>query len=117
MDSKICATCGRTIEYRKKWEKNWADIKYCSDQCRKQKSKSNYKDQILALLEARGAGKTICPSELLSEVDKQDSAMMEKVRQSARLLVAEGKIQITQNNHVVDPSTAKGPIRLRLVRR
>jgi hypothetical protein len=29
--------------------------------------------------------------------------------------VTAGRIEITQGGHVVDPSTAKGPIRLRLV--
>ncbi|MGJ8550104.1 DUF2256 domain-containing protein [Winogradskyella wichelsiae] len=24
----------------KKWEKNWKTVKYCSDKCRKQKTKS-----------------------------------------------------------------------------
>ncbi len=40
---------------------------------------------------------------------------MEPARQAARRLVAAGEIEITQGGHVVDPSTAKGPIRLRRV--
>ncbi|WP_433969471.1 DUF2256 domain-containing protein [Tunturiibacter gelidiferens] len=31
---KICKTCGRTFEWRKKWERDWDVIKYCSDECR-----------------------------------------------------------------------------------
>jgi hypothetical protein len=38
---------------------------------------------------------------------------MEPARAAARRLVAAGKVQITQGGHVVDPSTAKGPIRVR----
>lgn len=41
---------------------------------------------------------------------------MEDVRRAARRLVAKGLLEITQNNQLVDPSTAKGPIRLRLPR-
>jgi hypothetical protein len=41
---------------------------------------------------------------------------MEDIRRAARRLVAKDLLQITQNNQVVDPSTAKGPIRLRLPR-
>jgi hypothetical protein len=42
---------------------------------------------------------------------------MEPARAAARRLVANGEIQITQRGNVVDPSTARGPIRLRWVRR
>lgn len=27
------------MTWRKRWEKTWADVKYCSDACRKQKEK------------------------------------------------------------------------------
>jgi hypothetical protein len=39
---------------------------------------------------------------------------MEPARAAARRLVAAGKIVITQAGRVVDGSTAKGPIRLKL---
>jgi hypothetical protein len=38
---------------------------------------------------------------------------MEQARQAARRLVAAGVAVITQGGRVVDPSTAKGPIRVR----
>lgn len=38
---------------------------------------------------------------------------MEPTRQAARRLVAAGEVEITQQGRVVDPSTAKGPIRIR----
>ena len=37
---KICVTCGREMTWRKSWAKNWADVKYCSDACRRQKPPS-----------------------------------------------------------------------------
>jgi hypothetical protein len=40
--------------------------------------------------------------------------MMEHVRRSARLLAHEGKIEITQSSKVADPTSFKGPIRLKL---
>ena len=114
---KICASCGRKIEPRKKWEKIWDQIKYCSDRCRKNKKPEDYRSQILELLKSRGNNKTICPSEILPEDQKSNKTTMEKVRISARHLVAEGKIQILQNGRAVDPSTAKGPIRLKLLKK
>lgn len=35
LPSKPCAACGRPMTWRKKWEKNWDQVKYCSDACRK----------------------------------------------------------------------------------
>jgi hypothetical protein len=40
--------------------------------------------------------------------------LMEPARAAARRLVAAGEIVVTQGGGVVDASTAKGPIRLRL---
>jgi hypothetical protein len=113
-DIKICSSCGRKIEFRKKWEKNWAEIKYCSDECRRNKNKFDFRDAILILLHERGPNKTICPSEVLPPELKQDKVMMEHVRRSARLLAGDDKIQITQGGKVVDPTDFKGPIRLKL---
>jgi len=42
--------------------------------------------------------------------------LMEPARRAARRLVAAGKVQITQGGVVVDPSTARGPIRVRMLR-
>jgi hypothetical protein len=37
LPSKICVSCKREFTWRKKWEKNWNEVKYCSDKCRKNK--------------------------------------------------------------------------------
>ena len=34
---KICVACGRPMSWRKRWEKVWDEVKYCSDACRKQR--------------------------------------------------------------------------------
>jgi hypothetical protein len=119
---KLCQTCGRAFAWRKKWERDWEAIRYCSDACRGHKLTDV--DQaleavILSLLAERGRDKTICPSEAAKEVGGKDSrrdweSLMEPARAAARRLVAAGKIVITQHGQIIDPSTAKGPIRLRL---
>lgn len=138
---KICATCGRTIEWRKKWERDWDSIRFCSDGCRHHRPSDQdraLEAAILDLLATRGRDKTICPSEAARAVAAQGSAdrmgpagsqrhanetsadsevwqpLMEPARAAARRLVAAGRIVITQGGRIVDPSTAKGPIRLRL---
>lgn len=34
LPEKICECCKRPFSWRKKWEKNWEEVKYCSDKCR-----------------------------------------------------------------------------------
>ncbi len=69
---------------------------------------------IEALLAARARGASICPSEACRLVTGGvDRDHMERTRRAARRLVARGLIDITQGGIVVDPSRAKGPIRLR----
>jgi hypothetical protein len=37
LPSKDCIVCGKPFTWRKKWEKCWDEVKYCSDRCRKAK--------------------------------------------------------------------------------
>ncbi|MDX1905967.1 MAG: DUF2256 domain-containing protein [Bacteroidia bacterium] len=37
LPQKTCLTCGRPFSWRKKWEKVWDEVKYCSERCRRQK--------------------------------------------------------------------------------
>jgi len=73
-----------------------------------------YEYEILNLLRTRGYNKSICPSEVLRPEEKQNKLIMEQVRKAAQRLVAKGHIFITQKGQIVDPSSAKGPIRLKL---
>jgi Protein of unknown function (DUF3253) len=74
---------------------------------------------ILWLLEERGEGKTICPSEAARAVAGSEERaawepLMPPVRAVAKRMVREGKIVVTQKGRVVDGVTAKGAIRFRL---
>ncbi|MGY9016690.1 MAG: DUF2256 domain-containing protein [Alphaproteobacteria bacterium] len=37
LEFKICIICKRPFNWRKKWEKVWNDVKYCSVKCKKTK--------------------------------------------------------------------------------
>lgn len=57
----------------------------------------------------------MCPSEAARAVGDVDwRSLMEPARMAARRLMESGQLVITQQGHPVEPSTAKGPIRLRL---
>jgi hypothetical protein len=72
---------------------------------------------ILDLLAQRAPTSTICPSDAARAVGGDDEEtwrdLMEPARRAARRLVGRGEVVITQGGHVVDPSTATGPIRIR----
>jgi hypothetical protein len=37
LPSKPCENCGRPMSWRRSWAKNWGELKYCSDACRRGK--------------------------------------------------------------------------------
>jgi len=37
LPTKVCVVCKLSFTWRKKWEKNWESVKYCSERCRKNK--------------------------------------------------------------------------------
>ncbi|WP_457078740.1 DUF2256 domain-containing protein [Hymenobacter sp. HD11105] len=38
LPTKICATCGRPFEYRKKWRNCWEEVKYCGEKCQRSRA-------------------------------------------------------------------------------
>ena len=115
---KTCASCGRRIEWRKKWERDWDSVRYCGAACRRRGVTgvdARLEQTILDLLGSRARSATICPSDAARAVGGEDDwrGLMEPARRAARRLVDAGDVVITQGGKVVDPSTAKGPIRIR----
>ncbi|TBM98512.1 DUF2256 domain-containing protein [Hyunsoonleella flava] len=37
LPQKTCKTCKRPFTWRKKWQHNWDNVKYCSERCRRNK--------------------------------------------------------------------------------
>ena len=37
LPEKTCLACGRPFAWRKKWARDWENVKYCSDRCRSNK--------------------------------------------------------------------------------
>ena len=37
LPSKMCPVCERPFNWRKKWERYWDEIVYCSERCRREK--------------------------------------------------------------------------------
>lgn len=37
LPEKTCIACGRPFAWRKKWERDWEQVRFCSDACRRNK--------------------------------------------------------------------------------
>jgi hypothetical protein len=114
---RICGACGRDITWRRSLAKDWDEVRWCSDACRRRRVRPVDREleaAIERLLDARPASASICPSEAARAVDEDGwRELMEPARRAARRLVAAGRLEIAQGGRVVDPSTARGAIRLR----
>jgi hypothetical protein len=112
------------MTWRPRWARNWPAVKYCSDRCRRNPpgpADAAAEQAIRDLLAARARGASVCPSEaarlLASRSGSADwRAAMPKIRAAANRLVAAGEVVMTQQGRVVDPSVARGAVRLRLPR-
>lgn len=116
-ESKICAACGRRMEWRRKWAANWDRMRYCSERCRRNRPGKREVELEEALRDRAACATpnaTFCPSEVARAFGGDDwRKWMEPTRQAARRLIAAGELEMLQSGRRVDPSTAKGPIRLR----
>jgi hypothetical protein len=45
LPEKLCAACGRRFSWRKKWERHWDEVRYCSDACRTGRREKSRKAQ------------------------------------------------------------------------
>jgi hypothetical protein len=114
--TKICAVCGRRFSWRKKWERDWEHVRNCSDRCRRRGIREidrALEGAILDLLGSRDRHGSICPSEAARLINPEGwRDLMEDTRNAARRLVDRGVCVVTQRGIVVDPSEARGPIRI-----
>jgi len=113
VEATSCAVCGRRTE-------GPDTDRFCCAECRERGLRQvdrDLEDAITDLLAQRRAGATICPSEAARRVAPDGwRDLMEPVRMAARRLVAAGAVEIVAGGAVVDPSTARGPVRIRRAR-
>ncbi len=109
----MCAHCGREFAWRRKWARCWDQVRYCGERCRRSSGRLDraLEDAIRALLRDRSG--TICPSEAARAVERERwRDLMEPARSAARRMADRDEIVILQRGRRVDPTGARGPIRL-----
>ncbi|MGY9038533.1 MAG: DUF3253 domain-containing protein [Rhodobacterales bacterium] len=81
---------------------------------------ANFATAIIDLAAARGADKTICPSEVARHLGGQDEAawrpLMDPIREQAIRLAEEGAIMIKQGGTPVDTKDLSGIYRIAIVK-
>lgn len=71
--------------------------------------------EILRQVQARGPGKSICPSEVARALEPETwRRLLGPVRQAAVILAREGRVAILRKGKVVAPDEMRGVIRLAL---
>jgi hypothetical protein len=40
LPTKVCAVCDRPFAWRRKWARDWDEVRHCSDACRKKSVKA-----------------------------------------------------------------------------
>ena len=113
---KTCAGCGRRIEWRQKWARDWDAVRWCSDACRRRglTAVDERLDALLRTMLGKAGRAGVDPEDAARALAPDDwRSEREPARRAARRLVASGAAEMTQAGRVVDPSTAKGPVRVR----
>lgn len=76
-------------------------------------TRSDIADEILRQVEARGPGKSICPSEVAQALNPgQWRQLLTPVRQAAAALARDGRLSILRKGRPVPPEEMRGVIRL-----
>lgn len=74
-------------------------------------SRTEIAAEVAAQVARRGAGKTLCPSEVARTLASDWRSLMPEVRAVAAEMAARGELRVTQKGVEVDVTDAKGPIR------
>jgi hypothetical protein len=43
LPQKICTKCNKFFTWRKKWERDWDNVKFCSEKCKREKKNNAIK--------------------------------------------------------------------------
>lgn len=108
-----CVSCGRGIAWRKKRERDWEQVRYCSHACRRRGIRpiDRRLEELIAARLNRG-GEMADVADAAREVSAADGVpeteLTEPARRAARRLVAAGQAEIVQDGRVVDPRPPAG---------
>lgn len=59
LPEKICPVCLRPFSWRKKWQRNWESVRYCSNRCRNHRGRVNTRSETTLPGRKYGRQKTV----------------------------------------------------------
>ena len=107
---KYCATCGRRFQWRRKWARDWASVKYCSKGCRSRPLLARTEQVEASIIDylAVRSGFVDSPSLFRHLKSCHSDATDEIMKSAARHLAHRGQLSWYQRGRRVDPSTCAG---------
>ena len=86
LPTKICIVCNLPLVWRKKWEKNWENIKYCSNKCSRNKNLRTLKD--IAMIEVKKISSKSRHKEILNKLrlKKLEEKMKTNIKKRKKIL-------------------------------
>ncbi len=112
--SKPCRSCGRRITWRKKWERDWDEVRYCSAGCRARGVSTTDREIEAAIRRLVRHSGGVTDRQVADALPALGIAGdLEPVRRAARRLEVDGEVELVQRGRAVDPSTAAGPVLIR----
>jgi hypothetical protein len=83
LPTKICVTCARPFNWRKKWERNWDEVTTCSKSCNRKRREVNQQQQQQAQHKEKSSSTTTSTTSsvvLGDTTDRVDDAFLERSR-------------------------------------
>ncbi|SMQ74923.1 hypothetical protein SAMN06295943_3321 [Agreia sp. VKM Ac-1783] len=104
------------MQWRAKWAQNWAEVKYCSDACRRRGVNETDKrlEAVIVSLTSERQDAPVTPEVVARTVAPDDwQSLYEPARRAARRLAHRGEVDIVQNGRAIDPGLVRRPFSIR----
>lgn len=115
---RLCDRRGRSFSWRRKWARDWANVRYCSNRCRRHGLTDHdavIEERILDRFADRTKQPTTYQGEIARAIPPEDwPNQVERVREAGRRLVSAGRIEMLQDGRPVDLDRARRTLCLRL---
>ena len=105
MKTKHCLSCGRPFSEQKRWEKNWDEVKYCSQKCRTNKWDKKFKDLAQFILNNGHLNNHEIEENYFQKKNKNSSEIVKSV---CRRLHLSGEITILQKGKPISSTNFRG---------
>ena len=115
LPTKDCRVCGRPFEWRKKWQRDWSNVRHCSKRCAKKQLTATDRAVEQSILECLDGshGKISGVALFKCILDSGLRVDLERVKSAARRLANQERLVWIKKGGRVDAHNCTGPFELR----